>query len=176
MLKWILMFIFSLLVSSCFAKTSYTDLASKLVRDHSKEVKKKYGLCLSGQGGSMPDAIQSIFVNYSSTRKVDVDIARELFIEIGEELIRKINDNEEIRPFLGNYPFTFNNIELDLSFLDQYGNHYQDGHITFVFIMKGVINYAIEDPTIKNANPLVIVHKEPYEEALRIAHGSKVRK
>ena len=168
-----LIFILSLFISSCYAKMDYPDLAYGIVNNYSKEIKNKYNLKGFGKGGCMIDAVQSVFISYTSNQKVDIETARILFINVDEGLIKKFNEDEQIRPFLANYPFTYNNIELDLSFFENDGSEYDDGHISFVTLIKGNICYAIHDPSIRNNNPLVIVHRENYEEALKIVRESR---
>jgi hypothetical protein len=87
-------------------------------------------------------------------------------------LIKKFNEDEEIRPFLVNYPFTYNNIELDLTFPNSRGPQAQGDYVALAMIVNGNVCYAIYDPQ-KEGNPLRTIHREPYEEALRIVRESR---
>lgn len=163
-----LMVLLSIFFPSCFPgrHKDHADLAYAIVGKNSSEVKKKYGFHTFGSGGCMRNGVQSVFISYSCECQVNVDQGRKLFVDIAEELIRKFNEDEEIRPFLGNYPFTFDNIELGLVFRYNEGGFIQGGYIASIKIVNGVICYSIYDPT-KEGNPLRTVHREPYEEALK---------
>jgi hypothetical protein len=173
MIKHYLLLILSILLPSCGLGRSYVDMSNSIVGRYSKEAKKKYGFDVFATGGRMCESVECVFISYSSNQKLNVAQTRELFVEIEEELIRKYNENEEIRPYLDNFPFTSNNIELSLTFFDKSYEFMSDGFVAYAVIIKGIIYYSTDSHDSTRGNPLVDLHEEPYEEALRIVREAK---
>ena len=78
-------------------------------------------------------------------------------------LLNKINNDPQIRPYLHVYPFSIDNVKIMISFDTLEGKRVDSRYIVLVFCAKGKIFY-------KNYvnNSICPVHEEPYTEALRI--------
>ena len=81
-----------------------------------KEVAKEYRLRCWGAGGSMPTDIRSISVKFERKNPATIEEARTLMVGITEKFRTIINEHENIRPFLRDYPFPQNRIEISISF------------------------------------------------------------
>jgi len=77
--------------------------------------------------------------------------------------------NTSIRPYLHDYPFTWRNIELKISFYDQNGRSIP-GKLAYITTVNGIVYYLSYD---KITEGLVDMHEEPYEEALRLVTDSE---
>ncbi len=158
-----------LLSSFGYREPSYCKMSDHIVRNYIKEFVLPRRLMLSGSGGAMMNDIQEITLRFLSFDTIDVNEARVLYIEMMEEFLHRINCNEKIRPFLHNFPFVDENIKLNISFINSEGRTLRDGHVAMIFIGRNhTIYYEAYDPITK----FYTLHREPYEEALRIVVGN----
>ena len=77
----------------------------------------------------MPEGvINNLGILFQVKRKLSIEQAREILVDCVQEFLTEINSNEEIRPYLENFPFTSKNIHIALltfaedAFL-QFGGH-----------------------------------------------------
>ena len=91
---------------------------------------------------------------------MDISEARHLVIDCIDIYLKEINGSEEIRPYLHNYPFTVENIEIIITGPDR---EKEDSlFIDSISVDKGEIVYFAE----KNKT-LEMVLLETYDEALK---------
>src|ERR1700722_6503805 len=169
-MKYLILILITLTFISCGGK-SYTYLADHIFTAYGKEMKKKRGYWLEGTGGSMPnDDVRSFFMSFEGMREVDIPEARRLYVEVVEGLLKRVNCDETIRPYLHDYPSISKNTRIHLGFIDRNKNPVAENHIAFVFLVDGIICYSIYNPRIPDFE---IVYEEPYEEALKIVQDEQ---
>src|SRR5271163_1992438 len=83
----------------------YEEYVNEIVNDFVKDMGKKYKLHCYGSGGSMPNDVEKIDVLFISYCKSTVDDARRMEVNAVQELLRRINTHEKIKPYLREYPF-----------------------------------------------------------------------
>ncbi len=81
-----------------------------------REVEKEFGLSLNAFGASMPDKIEAINLRFEYDKAVTIQEARWLLINLRKKLVSRVNENEKIRPFLAEYPFTPARANISLCF------------------------------------------------------------
>ena len=166
--KLIFLFLALLLISKndCCFPMDYCKLANRIVSNYSRELAKERDLFLIGSGGAMMDDIKEINVFYVSFRALNVREARKQYIEVSEEFLKKINQNEKIRPYLHNYPFIFKNLDLKIMFKNKNKSFQDEGDVALIFPARNHnIFYEGYDSEKKDFYSL---HSETYEEALQI--------
>jgi hypothetical protein len=112
---------------------------------------------------------------YISYQKLNIDDARAFYLEIVEGLINKANADEEIRPYLHNYPFTEKNMSIGLVFFNEKNDFMQDGFVASMTMLdneNGLIYYRIYHP---ETEMLETIYIEPYEDALKIVKEQKAK-
>ena len=145
----------------------YVKLADQLVKAHIAEMKKEgFRACMTG-GGMMYD-VEDISVGFDVQATPTIDEARVLFVRGVERLLRRVNEDSRIRPYLHNYPFTVANLTYNLSFPRVPVDPSRTGPIVYVVSINESISYAFYDPAVKKGNPLQNAHRESYADALRI--------
>ena len=88
-------------------------LAADKVRDIAvKKISSTKPLRLIGEGAQMLDEIEILSLYFQCIQNVDFNTARQLIIYASETLINEVNSSTDIRPYLKNYPFTANNVEI----------------------------------------------------------------
>jgi hypothetical protein len=152
-----------LLLLTSFREPEYCKVSDRIVAGYIKEFTKPKGLFVCGSGGAMANNIQQISLSFASFAALDVDEARILYVEMVEELLRRINANRAIRPFLHNYPFEEKNIDLMISFKDSKLERVSANHVALMSIGKDhMIFYAAYDHDKKKFYDL---YEENYVEA-----------
>lgn len=155
--------------SSFFSeKTDYESIADKITEKAAKKLKGERGLVLAGTGGQMMNDIQMMSMGFNFYKVVDIDAARQLLIDSVEEYLFEINANKEVRPYLHNYPFTAQNVEVVIYFYNPDGSKVPSDKITIAAAEQGKIIYYVDYPeryTIKS------IHEETYENALKIVNA-----
>ncbi len=146
---------------------TYTDELIKLM---TPILEREFDLACTGTGGSMAKHISSISLMFNASRRASISEARALQVKCTERLLHSINANEKLRPFLAEYPFTAERINVSIGF--HMGNiHYSDGTVAFVSMGRGQLHYALSDPLTQLLEDLFI---EPYSEALQIVQQSQL--
>lgn len=180
--------------SSLFSEESkppeYLKYVDEIVADFAKEMKKKHKLHCCGDGGSMPTDVAEIDVLFISYSHSTVDEARKLEINAVQELLKRINSHEKIRPYLREYPFNQDRVGVSISFRTETDDRPLDGSVAYVSMGKGKIFYYSAEMKMTTAMPLIYMNEknevvkkmipghpeedlinlmnEPYEEALKI--------
>ena len=168
----------------------YLKYVDEIIKDFSKDMEKKYQLHCYGDGGSMPNDVAEIGVFFISYQKSTVENARKMEVNAIQELVRRINDHEKIRPYLREYPFNQNRVDVSISFRTETDNRPLDGSVALVFLAKNKIFYKTAEMKMSEPVPLTRINKnnewtkelipgklqeelvplleETYEEALKI--------
>ena len=172
--KLVVLFVFFLSASfNPFTSQSEMEKAKyQLIYYYTKDLKKKENLILSGIGGMNlgKDKIQLITLCFSSKKALNLDQTRALVIDNVEDLLKSINSNQRLHPFLHDYPFTSKNINFSIIFEQSAGEWVQPPFIAYVHAENGKIRYDIRP---KNGH-LQDVNEETYQEALKIVKEQKI--
>lgn len=171
----------------------YLKYVSQIENEFIKEMKHDYGLVCIGKGGSMPRNVETIHIYFNVYKRGTLEEARELMVKAKTRLAEKVNAHEKIRPYLKNYPFTFENAEISLGFHKKNGEFYLDGGVSIVNSARGGnISYHKVELQMRESGGLVDLvdgnHKpreckerevvvdileEPFSETMRIVQESK---
>ncbi|MCH9625439.1 MAG: hypothetical protein S4CHLAM123_06130 [Chlamydiales bacterium] len=156
-----------ILFTSCtIREANYCKMSNRIASSYAKEFAKPRELMLTGYGGAMMNDIQEVSLRFLSFNALNVDEARVLYVEMMEEFLCRINRNEEIRPYLHNFPFEEDNLKLSIGFEDSNRKITGDGHVALMSIARDhILFFAAYDPVKEEFYTL---YEAPYEEALRI--------
>jgi hypothetical protein len=154
---------------------AYLRYVSEVISAFEKEMYRDYGLKCKGTGGRMPHDVEKITVNLFIYQNATVEQARELEVRAIERFAQIINAHEKIRPFLREYPFPSNRIDVSISFdkPKKKKTSSLEDDVAFVFQAKGKIFYRAYNPE----NPYLFqpIKDEPYEEALKIVQENAAK-
>lgn len=148
----------------------YCEIIDNITHKFLREYIKPKGLICIGSGGSMMDDVKKVSLSFVSFKALNVEEARILYVDIIEEYLKRVNSDEEVRPFLHNFPFTIDSLDFDIRF--DYKNNCvrKDGHVAFMFIRRDQnICYKASDVQTGYYS----IHREPYSEALEIVQKLK---
>ncbi len=149
--------------------------ANQLTKTILPVLQEEFNLFCDGTGGSMhSNIVSSIYLSFYTDRRASVEEAKELLVRATEKFLEVINANENIRPYLAEFPFPPSRVNLSISFnIDNKCEYYADGTISRVSQFHNTIYYDIEEPlrSPKNHDPFLT---EPYPDALKIVQSSKL--
>jgi hypothetical protein len=141
----------------------YCSYADRLVSQHIKEMNKRYGFTCFGTGGSFMEDVKLIEIYYKADIDSTLSKARKLVLESSDYLLKLVNEDDIIQPYLHEHPFTYHDINITLNFNKKHQEDYEKAHyISTATLSKNKIYYYF---TIdKWSSELVLV--ETVEEAL----------
>lgn len=144
-------------------------LMNSIVNTSIKQLSKRYGLYQIGIGGSEKDGkSKTEFVAFNLYKKLTKDEARILIVEIVELFLSNINNNQEVKHFLYDNPFTFKNLEFTVLMFNSDGTDLYHPNVGLVSLTrKGTVSFVTYEPGTRCGYASDM--EEPYEEAYRIA-------
>lgn len=165
-------FLSSITMSFSFFKSNprdYADVAREIRSKVGKKLASRHQMDCIGVGGGMMGSVYMIELAFQIHHPMDATEARSRIVDCVEELLKAINDNEEIRPYLKNYPFTTKNVKVAIftNYLDGREVFDPDIRVVSVFESDKVTFFTMEpnNPRYKNE------YSEPYQEALEKVKG-----
>jgi hypothetical protein len=145
-------------------------LANFIRYNVARELERDRNLMPCGFGAVMMDQVRMLGISFDCYNEIDIPQARELLVTASTLFLERINSNEEIRPYLKNYPFVPNNIEVIIFFKKIDGSDLELGELQIASIQDGILCYDVQ-----NLQPHLIqtIHKETFEEAVVILKESE---
>lgn len=143
----------------------YGDIADSIVDPYASHLERTKGVQVLATGGSFTTDVRSITRYFACWQKADIPTARRLYVEAVEELVKLMNENKAIRPYLHNYPFTFRNTNIAFNFHDSSNRWQKQNSLATVSGSHGRVYYRISE---EGKFLLTEIHEEAYEEALSI--------
>ena len=83
--------------------------------------------------------------------------------------------NERIRPYLANYPFKPENIEIRIFLFNSDGSSIEPEKLVVISMLDGVLQFKVHSKSKFDYFPLAIVYEETYEEAAEILSSTLKR-
>ena len=128
-----------------------------------------YGIDLDSKND--PQAKSSIHrfeIFYDSLEKLNINNARKKLIKCVEEYLNEINNDQELKQYLYNHPFTDKELVFCIFFYEQTGGSLKDPYISLCSVDQGMVYYNVDysDGSFER------FHEEPYEKAVEIAHNN----
>lgn len=164
------MYIFFLILlfisfTACSSEPIHIKLANEITTEFSKKVRQTDNLILIGSGGAMMADIEKFSFYFEKIQSPSLSEARILIVRNIEKFLYSINNNEEIRYYMHEYPFNIKNIDFSIGFVTSKGNFVDSPHIAHVFSCKGNIVYSVFNHSL---DKLEQVHSETYSDALNL--------
>ena len=137
---------------------SYDAECHKVLSAYLKQMSKTANLHANGSGGRFGEKISLVAFSFTSHAKCDVEASKKLLLLSINSLLEKINSSEKLRPFLCQYPFSKENVQISISFYDK-NNYYPQDYVSIKLNTKNKISFGIFDKEIYNYKTLT---EEPF--------------
>ncbi len=149
---------------------NYEQIAHRITARTAKKLQKELGLFCIGTGGGMMGDIYHMSMSFQYFEEVDEGKARDLLVSATQEYLLAINTDKKVRPYLHNYPFMVEGIDISIWSKEPDGRSVPFDKIACFGVTKGVVDYSLDQPGNK---PYVVIHKETYAEALKIVEEQR---
>lgn len=142
-------------------------LVNSILGQTAKITKDKHNLKPCGAGAAMPGGpIQQLTLCFNTKYLYTKERLRELLIISAQELLKQINENNEIQVFLKERPFTVKNVQIIIYNSEKDGSEVYDPGISSAEVSQGILTYRTVDST--NTFKFKQKFTETYEEALKL--------
>ena len=155
---------FSLFYFFFLREVHHSKFAHKITIQTAQKLRDEKELYLIGTGGQMMDDIKMMYMGFQYFKTVDIEIGRDLLVSSIQLYLNEINNNEKVRPYLHEYPFTAKNVEIRIWIRNADGSQVASDKIRYVSAIVGILSYYTDG--VDEYSPRT-VHKETYEEALK---------
>jgi hypothetical protein len=165
MIKLALIFLVFVVIG-CSRNPPHIVEANRFIKEYSS-CQKKEGFLPYGTGGAFFKQINQFnFDLVTPGVNVTIEEARKVLVEKTEELVGKVNQNERVRPYLKDYPFSEKNIYLRVVFTTPNPLMNTKDAIVMAGVGRGKVFYSIDGPMGFDR-----VYEEPYATAYEIVYG-----
>lgn len=144
--------------------SEHEKIADKITSLVAQKIEAETGMRLMGTGGGMMGKVRMMSMSFQYFGDVSFEQARELLVYCVNEYLLAINTNEEIKPFLVHYPFTPEDIQIEIYIRKQSGQDPSVGSLSLIGAVYGVLDYNVKRP-----DPILYekIQKESYEKAVK---------
>jgi hypothetical protein len=137
-------------------------LANEVRNQTFAQLKKEKELYPFGTGSGMMDQIRMLALSFRYYKEIDIEEARELLMAVGTLFLKNINGNDRIRPYLTNYPFRPENIDIAIFLQKPNGSEPDLDKLTIIEMTDGILKYSIRS---SETGRLTRICKETFVEA-----------
>jgi len=147
----------------------------RFIRRTGKILEKKYQIRQSATGIGGMDKVWLMSIDFDRYGDpINEQEARKLIIACVDDFLEAVNNDEELRPFLQDFPFTAKNLELRIFNFDKNQELQSFPFIAIVTDSRGKIGFLTKDPNIKYGYKTDT--EETYDEAVAILKQEKQTK
>ncbi len=167
-------FVVFILCFLCFSCTEISDrderssgrekeaVVNEILEKVANQIKDEYQLGPFGSGGQMMSQVEMLHLAFVYRKPLTVEEGRRLVLAAMHKFLDGINKEIRIHPYLANYPFSPENIEIEIFVQNQKGLPFDSSDVEIVCCRKGNCIYKKVD-RIKNQSILIL--KETVAEA-----------
>ncbi len=147
-----------------------------------KEMHEDYRFEIDAIGGRLVDGVEEVVARLIYFHPTNMEKARQLHVIATERLLYLINTNEELRPYIKEYPLSLDNLKVSVLFRKKNYFPYYNGSMERTSQVEDQIFYYQKTPVDENAKgpaqprETPLYAKESYQEALNKVEGSRAVK
>lgn len=153
------------ILTSCEEERPHLPHVHRLRKAITQEMKNEESMEPFMAGGEFFYDIQKISLGYMTDKQLKLAEGRRIAVKFTERVLNKVNGDVGIRPYLHEYPFPVENLDLEIAFQDKSGKYMPEPYLASIYIVNGVIVYNMHDAILDMVGK---VYAEPYEDALRL--------
>jgi hypothetical protein len=158
--------LFALLFAGCAHNPPHIIEVNRFIKEYSSSQKKE-GFFPFGTGGAFHKQINELFFDLLTPGiNVTVEEARKVLVIKTEELLCKINQDEQVRPYLKDFPFSEKNLYFTVGFMPSTLVPNAKEAIVMAGVSRGSAFYCV-----RGERGYDDVHEESYATAYEIVYG-----
>ena len=151
-MKPILFVFFLIFITGCVENTPENNYSpkSRLINEISikaaMQLKREKNLRPCGFGSEAMHQIHMLALSFDYYNQINIEEARDLIITAGNLFLKKINENEQIRPYLNKHPFLPKNIEIRIFLYKKNSSNLEIDDLKIISLTEGIIRYKVGAP------------------------------
>lgn len=150
------------------SETEENRLIRELQKSYASSMYEKANLKCTMVGTGGTKGLDELSFHFHSPLKIEqqqLNEARTIALNCSETLLKMINSNQSLRPYLTKHPFDHQNIRITIFFECDKNNSFENRLLWAVSVEKRGVVYKVDG----DDDMLVRVRTEPYSEAIRLA-------
>ncbi len=128
-----------------------------------KKMREEHGLRCYSIGGRLTDHVEEIGASFTIIKHASQKQARKITSLVVESLLQEINSNDQLKPYLKEYPFPIDRVKLRIHFKKRNGYSYCDGSVKQITVEGKEISYFRRLPNLAEFEE--VFAKEGYSQA-----------
>ena len=110
--------------SQKYIPAEYVVIVDQITADVAAKLANRYNMRVIGIGGGLAGGVNRLGLSFQIRGPLSKEQLRAIIVDCVEEFLLPINTNERLRPSLKIYPFTADQIEIEIFVVDQSGGTY----------------------------------------------------
>ena len=159
--------------SQQYIRAEYVVIVDQITADVAAKLANRYNMRVIGIGGGLAGGVNRLGLSFQIRGPLSKEQLRAIIVDCVEEYLLPINTNERLRPSLKNYPFTADQIEIEIFIVDESGRKVHDPEIMLAANYNGILKYRTVDKDAKFGYKSST--EEDYEEALKIVRDGNIK-
>jgi hypothetical protein len=143
------------------------EIAKRVFQQLNKE--EQLHVCESGWGLRGMKKIKVMHCGFDYYYEIRLDEARRLLVKVIDLYLKAINANEKIRPYICNYPFTAENIEIRIFLYNSDGSLLSPDKLQWITFVGGKLQYKIGKRDFNNS-PIRLCVETLEEAKAKLSH------
>ncbi len=139
--------LYGLRSSSESAPQDPVQIALEQIQSTSSKLQQVHQIIPIGEG--MRGKFLGLDISFQIRRQMSKEEARRLLLICAQEFMDDINSNEELRPYLKEYPFTFANVGIRFYLRDSNGRDLYHHDICVAACTSDGLYFSAKDPEVK---------------------------
>jgi hypothetical protein len=142
----------------------YYDMANQLNSEIIKGLSKRFNMNAVGITAGLADHVNVLGAMFQIRGPLSKDELRQILVDCVQEYLQQLNSNEKIRPFLKNYPFLAEDINISILVVDKKGLCVKHPAFCIVANSGKTVWFATNEP----GGAYKYEEEETFEESLKI--------
>lgn len=163
--------LFAVPTYNMYVPAEYVLIAQKTRADSAEKLANRHRMVVIGMTGGLADCVNTLGASFEIQGPLTIEKIRELLIDCVQEFLVNINSNDNLRPFLKNFPFTEKEISIEIFILDKHGERVFEPFIRTAVAKHGQLRYYAckkeEEYSFK------IILNEEYSSALKMIRDGR---
>lgn len=140
--------------------------ANRIRNEVALKIRNKFGLFPIGSGGQTMHKIEMLMLAFECRRSLTEGEAREILVKSVEEFVSALNNDEQVRPYLAEFPSTEKNIEIVIYIQDVRGGQVSTTQeFDIASCEQGYIKFMASN---SEKYKLITLRQESFEEAKQL--------
>lgn len=144
-------------------------LVNNISKKIAKDLSNQYGIYYSGVGGDIKDDIKKLALSFNCYREINIEEARKLLVSCSQKYLNEINESNDLRSYLHNFPFSINDMEVSIYFFKPNRANVDINQLCIAEVVYGTLFYK----KWKSEYSMEKILEESFEEALQIVRRGK---